>query len=34
MTHKTLAMFDPALVKPAIVDSFKKLSPASSGATR
>jgi K+-transporting ATPase ATPase B chain len=28
MTHKTLAMFDPALLKPAIVDSFRKLSPA------
>ena len=27
MTHKTLAMFDPVLLKPAIVDSFKKLSP-------
>lgn len=28
MTHKKLAMFDSALVKPAIVDSFKKLNPA------
>ena len=28
MSHKTLAMFDPALVRPAIIDSFKKLSPA------
>ncbi len=28
MTHKKLAMFDPALVKPAIVDSFRKLNPA------
>ncbi|HEY3431705.1 MAG TPA: potassium-transporting ATPase subunit KdpB [Rhodocyclaceae bacterium] len=28
MTHKKLAMFDPTLVKPAIVDSFRKLSPA------
>ncbi|MFA6310012.1 MAG: potassium-transporting ATPase subunit KdpB [Sterolibacterium sp.] len=28
MTHKTLAMFDPVLVKPAIVDSFRKLNPA------
>jgi K+-transporting ATPase ATPase B chain len=28
MTHKTLAMFDPALLQPAIVDSFRKLSPA------
>ena len=28
MTHKKLAMFDPALVMPAIVDSFRKLSPA------
>ncbi|MDD5248482.1 MAG: potassium-transporting ATPase subunit KdpB [Rhodocyclaceae bacterium] len=27
MSHKTLAMFDPVLVKPAIVDSFKKLNP-------
>jgi K+-transporting ATPase ATPase B chain len=28
MSHKSLAMFDPALVKPAIVDSFCKLNPA------
>ncbi len=28
MTHKKLAMFDPVLVKPAIVDSFRKLNPA------
>lgn len=28
MSHKKLAMFDPALVKPAIVDSFRKLNPA------
>jgi K+-transporting ATPase ATPase B chain len=28
MTHKKLAMFDPALVKPAIADSFRKLNPA------
>ena len=28
MTHKKLAMFDPTLVKPAIVDSFRKLNPA------
>ena len=28
MTHKKLAMFDPALVKPAVVDSFRKLNPA------
>src|SRR5690348_10800937 len=27
MTRKTLTMFDPTLVKPAIVDAFKKLSP-------
>ncbi|HTY99791.1 MAG TPA: potassium-transporting ATPase subunit KdpB, partial [Rhodocyclaceae bacterium] len=27
MTHRKLAMFDPALVKPAIVDSFRKLDP-------
>jgi K+-transporting ATPase ATPase B chain len=27
MSHKTLALFDPALVKPAIVDAFKKLDP-------
>ena len=27
MSRKTLALFDPALVKPAIVDSFKKLDP-------
>ena len=28
MTRKTFGLFDAALVKPAIVDSFKKLSPA------
>ncbi|AUB80964.1 potassium-transporting ATPase subunit KdpB [Candidatus Thiodictyon syntrophicum] len=28
MTHKQLAMFDPALVLPAGVDSFRKLNPA------
>lgn len=28
MTHKTLAMFDPVLVKPAIIDAFGKLNPA------
>jgi len=28
MSHKKLAMFDPVLVKPAIVDSFRKLNPA------
>jgi len=28
MTHKKLAMFDPVLVKPAIADAFRKLSPA------
>jgi len=28
MIHKKLAMFDPVLVKPAIVDSFRKLNPA------
>jgi K+-transporting ATPase ATPase B chain len=27
VTHKTIAMFDPVLVKPAIVDSFRKLNP-------
>ena len=27
MTQKKLAMFDPVLVKPAIVDSFRKLDP-------
>ncbi len=27
MSRKTLALFDPTLVKPAIVDSFKKLDP-------
>ena len=27
MSQKTLSMFDPALIKPAIVDSFRKLSP-------
>ncbi|MHB8354480.1 MAG: potassium-transporting ATPase subunit KdpB, partial [Burkholderiales bacterium] len=27
MTHKKLAMFDPVLVRPAIVDSFRKLNP-------
>ena len=28
MSHKTLAMFDPALVRPAILDAFMKLRPA------
>ncbi|MFA7281804.1 MAG: potassium-transporting ATPase subunit KdpB [Sterolibacterium sp.] len=28
MTHKKLAMFDPVLVQPAIIDSFRKLNPA------
>ncbi len=28
MSHKKLAMFDPVLVKPAIIDSFRKLNPA------
>ena len=28
MTRKTFTLFDPTLVKPAIVDSFKKLRPA------
>ena len=28
MTHKKLAMFDPTLVMPAIIDSFRKLNPA------
>ncbi|CAK0763546.1 K(+) transporting P-type ATPase subunit KdpB [Gammaproteobacteria bacterium] len=28
MTHKKLAMFDLVLVKPAMVDSFRKLNPA------
>ncbi len=27
MMQKTLAMFDPVLIKPAIVDSFRKLDP-------
>ncbi|MDS4056941.1 MAG: potassium-transporting ATPase subunit B, partial [Candidatus Contendobacter sp.] len=27
MSRKTLTLFDPTLVKPAIVDSFKKLDP-------
>ena len=27
MSHKKLAMFDPALIKPAILDSFRKLDP-------
>ena len=27
MTHRNLAMFDPALLKPAIVDAFRKLNP-------
>jgi K+-transporting ATPase ATPase B chain len=27
MSRKTLTLFDPALVKPAIVDAFKKLDP-------
>ncbi len=27
MTHKKLAMFDPVLVKPAIVDAFRKMNP-------
>lgn len=28
MSHKQLRMFDPVLVKPAVVDSFRKLNPA------
>src|SRR6185436_10499915 len=28
MTRKAFALFDPTLMKPAIVDSFRKLSPA------
>ena len=28
MTRKTFTLFDPALVGPAIVESFKKLNPA------
>ena len=28
MSHKKLNMFDPVLVKPAIVDAFRKLNPA------
>ncbi|HSB23819.1 MAG TPA: potassium-transporting ATPase subunit KdpB, partial [Burkholderiaceae bacterium] len=28
MTRKTFGLFDPALVRPAIVESFRKLSPA------
>jgi len=28
MSHKQLAMFDPALVTPAILDAFRKLNPA------
>jgi K+-transporting ATPase ATPase B chain len=28
MTQKKLALFDPALMKPAVVDAFKKLHPA------
>ena len=27
MTRKTFTLFDPTLVKPAVVDSFKKLDP-------
>ena len=27
MTSKKFSLFDPALVKPAVVDSFRKLSP-------
>ena len=27
MSRKALTLFDPTLVKPAIVDSFKKLDP-------
>ena len=27
MSHKTLALFDPTLARPAIVDAFKKLDP-------
>jgi K+-transporting ATPase ATPase B chain len=27
MSHKSLSLFDPTLVKPAIVDAFKKLDP-------
>ena len=27
MTRKTLSMFDPALLRPAVIDAFKKLDP-------
>ncbi|MBL8375118.1 MAG: hypothetical protein JNL91_11180, partial [Candidatus Accumulibacter sp.] len=27
MTRKTFSLFDPALLKPAIADSFRKLDP-------
>jgi K+-transporting ATPase ATPase B chain len=27
MTRRTFTLFDPALVKPAVVDSFRKLDP-------
>ncbi len=27
MTHKTLSMFDPLLLRPALLDAFKKLDP-------
>ena len=27
MTRKTFSLFDPALLKPAIADSFRKLNP-------
>ena len=27
MTRKTFSLFDPALIKPAIADSFRKLDP-------
>src|SRR5262245_50843217 len=27
MTKQSLAMFDPALVQPAVIDAFKKLDP-------
>ena len=27
MTRKTLTLFDPALVRPALLEAFKKLDP-------
>ena len=34
MSRKALTLFDPTLVKPAIVDSFKSWTPDCNGVTR